>query len=557
MDITKSSLYQAFRKLSQNSEKSVQSGRSLSDLDSYLHVERPIEKILRNKMDEVDRNGGGIVLLVGSAGDGKSHLLSRIRRDYNWGDDSFYNDATASCSPTKTAVQTLKEALVDFCDSAIDTTKRKLVLAINLGKLNAFIEDEEVKNSYSKIVNATIGIFDGDDATDEVETERIKIVLFTKEQVFELITGSYENVPVTSNFLSTILEKIVSENDDNPFHIAYRHDKQQEGLKESPVLINYEILRSKSVRETLVKTVIEAIVRFKLIITPREFLDFIFSILIYEDIDHYNEKDTYYKALLPTLFYCGGTNLILKAVAKLDPVLYSNTGHDKDLATLFTSYAIPNESESRMLEAGVPACVVKRVNTFYKNNGRDLEATTKFVFRLCHLLSYHSESTVYNEFISLLPRVLTSDTEAMSYVYEMVARALPRHFGSFYERSNMIPIEVQGGKYKLFTSLDFEPQPIESIFDSNHPTCFPLYINLSWAIGEKRIQLKVDYQLYTYLSDLDHGRVVTSYEHGRSTTFGTFARELSSMSNQGEVMIVKFDGTEKKLKNIFGNVRLG
>ena len=106
-------LKEAFLHLSQHSVDSVQNGKSFTEWDDYMHVDRPIENKLYEKMDEIDNAGGGIVLLVGSAGDGKSHLLSRIRQMSDWGDNSFYNDATASSSPKKTAIDTLKEEKVN------------------------------------------------------------------------------------------------------------------------------------------------------------------------------------------------------------------------------------------------------------------------------------------------------------------------------------------------------------------------------------------------------------------------------------------------------------
>ena len=136
-----SRLKEAFLHLSQHSVDSVQNGKSFTEWDEYMHVDRPIENKLYEKMDAIDAAGGGIVLLVGSAGDGKSHLLSRIRQKFDWGNNSFYNDATASSSPKKTAIDTLKEALADFKDASLYKTTSKLVLAINLGKLNALIDD--------------------------------------------------------------------------------------------------------------------------------------------------------------------------------------------------------------------------------------------------------------------------------------------------------------------------------------------------------------------------------------------------------------------------------
>ena len=74
MDETK--LVKAFRRLSQGSKQSVQSGLELDDFDDYMHIDRPIDKAVRRAMDDIRQKGGGILLLVGSAGDGKSHILS-------------------------------------------------------------------------------------------------------------------------------------------------------------------------------------------------------------------------------------------------------------------------------------------------------------------------------------------------------------------------------------------------------------------------------------------------------------------------------------------------
>ena len=74
-----SKLYQVLSTLSQSSAESVQTGNGFSDIDKYLHTERPISDELMDRMIEIDNAGGGIILLVGSAGDGKSHLLSKIK----------------------------------------------------------------------------------------------------------------------------------------------------------------------------------------------------------------------------------------------------------------------------------------------------------------------------------------------------------------------------------------------------------------------------------------------------------------------------------------------
>ena len=70
-------LLSIIQKLGQGSIDAVQNGETLGELSTYLHVSRPIEKQLKKKMSEIDAAGGGIVLLVGSAGDGNQKRISK------------------------------------------------------------------------------------------------------------------------------------------------------------------------------------------------------------------------------------------------------------------------------------------------------------------------------------------------------------------------------------------------------------------------------------------------------------------------------------------------
>ena len=76
--MAETALIKAFKRLSQGSKQSVQSGQSLDALDKYLHVDRPIDIAVRTEMDNICRIGGGIVILVGSAGDDTSYRLCRM-----------------------------------------------------------------------------------------------------------------------------------------------------------------------------------------------------------------------------------------------------------------------------------------------------------------------------------------------------------------------------------------------------------------------------------------------------------------------------------------------
>lgn len=550
-----SRLKEAFLHLSQHSVDSVQNGKSFTEWDDYMHVDRPIETKLYEKMDEIDAAGGGIVLLVGSAGDGKSHLLSRIRQMSDWGDNSFYNDATASSSPKKTAIDTLKEALADFKDANLHNTRSKLVLAINLGKLNALIDDEDIKADYKEIVYSTLPIFDDDDTTPPIDTDRVKVVMFVDQQAFEFHKDSMERT-VESKFLSAILEKIISPAPNNPFHKAYKEDIASGASSKDPLLLNYELLSIPDVRNTIVMTIIEAIIRFKMNITPREFLDFIYSIMVYPH--EYKEKKDFYEALLPTMLYCGSENLIQKAINKLDPLKQSSTEHDKQLSVLFTSYSIPTTYFDTQQLAKLPSELVRRTNEFYANNGRDIERTTKFVFRLKHLLSYHTESKVYSSYIDILKGIYNNDIHKMQEIYSVVSRAIPRHYGSYYAKANMVPLNIQGGRYRLFGSLQLKPEKIKPYYSETEHNKFLLRFDMSWRFSDSPVTLRMDYQLYSYLYELNRGKLALSYENEKDLTFSRFVRQLVDKCNcEQEITVVRADLPEIELiESSFGNIEL-
>ena len=133
------SLLNQLKSLCHGSQEAVQSGAHFSELDKYLHVKRPIDNEICNHMDEILRVGGGILLLVGSAGDGKSHMISYLKSIERYKDFVFYNDATEGCSPQISAVETLKFALGDYRTATLNETSSKTVLAVNIGKLQDLV----------------------------------------------------------------------------------------------------------------------------------------------------------------------------------------------------------------------------------------------------------------------------------------------------------------------------------------------------------------------------------------------------------------------------------
>lgn len=105
-------------KLRKLSMESVENTASFDDFKKYLHVLRPVEEELRSLLNRVNAvNKKTLILLCGSAGDGKSHLLSYLRNADSanlLNGFELYNDATESSAPLLTAGQTLTSAQNDL-----------------------------------------------------------------------------------------------------------------------------------------------------------------------------------------------------------------------------------------------------------------------------------------------------------------------------------------------------------------------------------------------------------------------------------------------------------
>ena len=548
-----SELKTIFLKLRQGSSQAVQNGHSFNDLEKYLHVKRNVEGYLVKLMEDIDAIGHGLILLIGSAGDGKSHLMSSIKQDYPALAERFhfYNDATESYSPNYSSIETLKKVLASFQDELIDSSTEKLVIAINLGKLNAFIDDEYNKHHYTKLIELVSCLFDNDlhTTSNTIQDGPIRFIDFSCQQIFEMEFDSGKEYPVTSIFLRKLLEKITRPASNNPFYLAY-NNSVVDGTHD-PIVVNYRILQWKATQSTIIRLIIESIVRFKLIVTPRDFLDFISCIIVYNGIEEYKPRVDYFKALLPSLLFENTGNNILESISKLDPLKFSSTEHNQALATLFTSSEPPADYLTDDLK---DLGLYDKIKSYYENNGKDSSNLTKFLFRLKHLKSYHSESVIYKSFINYLVGYYKRDFQnSILPLYELVNTAIPRHYGAYDSTTDLVPLNIQGSRFRLYASVVKEEDFQCPEYNAENPNSFNLYMVLNWVSGGVRITLKLDYQQFEYLASLNQGRLSLNYEGDRNHDFSRFIHELVKCSSADKKVMIKSDEEiVKTLSKIMG-----
>lgn len=545
-----SKLVKVFKRLSQGSKQSVQNGQDLDAFNKYLHVERPIEKAVRKEMDEIRAQNVGLLLLVGSAGDGKSHMIASLKKDYP--DFKYRNDASESPDPQMEAREYLKLCLEDFNDNSIATTSAKLMVAINMGKLSEFIDEEDVKNRFHELVSCAKTLFD-EDNLHHVQTRKIRIVSFGNHQIFELYPEKKDDYPVDSEFIRAVLQKITNPSKENIFYQAYKESKPVVD-EYDPAYINYELLCIPAIQDSIVKILIESIIRFKLLLTPRELFDFVYRIVVPNSIKEFKKSTHFFSSLLPSLLFEGGDGKIFKTIALLDPLKQGCIDHNKILSDLFTSTKVPTHINSA-LQGKVHQVFFDSLTQFYQNNRNDVDNISKLIFRLDHLLEYHSESEEYRDFLDILCGYYNKDTDRIDKLYEKIICCIPHYYGSYTNEDHVVPLNIQGRDYKLFVNCkDLMPvwNDEDVDFNQENRNQFVIEIMTRWNVNSP-LTLKVEYQLYEEICKICKGKLTLATERDHNLLFGRFINELVMQTDyQNSIIIISPDNKQYTLKRGLG-----
>ena len=545
-------LLKTFRRLSQGSKQSVQSGQELDDFDNYMHVDRPIDEAVREAMNKIRNEGGGILFLVGSAGDGKSHMISTLKKQY--ADFEFRNDASESPWPNIESIEALKIFLNDFKDATLHTTSAKMLVAINMGKLSAFIDDYQVKTEFAEIADCAKTLFDEDNLRHD-ETDRVRIVSFANHQIFELFPEQKDaDYPIDSLFIKKVLDKISSKSKDNIFRTAFNNSKPI-GTDFDPCYVNYQLLCIPAIQDAIVKIIIEAIIRFKLMLTPRELFDFIYRIVVPDSYATFNPSKDFFKSLLPNILFGGGENKILKCLTILDPLKHGSIDHNDYLSELFTSIAIPDELCFGILKDKLHPRFFEILDEYYKNNRNNIEDISKLLFRLKHLMDYHSESEEYRSFLRILCGYYDNDEDRLYPLYETIQRCIPHFYGSYTDKPNVVPLDIQGKEYKMFVSCDnLKPDLQDAVpFDEKNRNKFVVEIDTHWKVNTPVPLLKVEYQLYEYLCKIRRGKLAQTDDRNHNLSFSGFISNLVKQTDFKEkVIILTSDNQQLTLSRTFG-----
>ena len=556
-------------KLRKSSSDSIDNVESFDGFKEYMHVVRDAEKDLKKILRQVNASAKKtLVLLCGSAGDGKSHLLSYLKNSdtekllENY---LIWNDATESYAPEKTAIDTLSEVLSNFKDENLDSPGQNIILAINLGVLSNFIESkygDDFKLLKQYVFN--VNIF----------SSKVNEKGYDSNSYFQHISFSdyhmylLEKDGVNPEYIDALFERIVSQNESNPFYVSYKMDCSSCPLSSRcPIKRNYEFFMNVSVRRYIAMLLVNVIVREKEILTTRELLNYVFDILVAQDFDFARFQNSsvnvskflneYLGCIMPTiLFDCDDVTLIMDKTHKYDPLLDRDETADDLAIEYYVADDVSNTIKKLLVDSPYVDIFNDKKNIEVINSDRALKSK---LFNVLVRTKAISLGTVFGDDFQKYVRDLFSynagKVSKLSNLYSDVEDAVTNWCGN--ESEGNICIDDQHKEFALYENIKFEEflenMPQETSKDRLNRFLPYIIVEFQDVMGQP-IRLDVDYSLYELIGKLKKGYVQTAEDRNNHADFISFITKILKTGSADKYMIAI---SEKGQKAVLEKTKFG
>lgn len=551
-------------KLSTSSQEAVESCESLNAFKTYLHVKRSIQdELIELLIESNESKGAQLILLCGSVGDGKSHLLAYLNENYSHILNNFtvHNDATESFDPELTEIETLAKVLDGFSDEKIETSNEKLILAINLGVLNNFLEEDFAKKKYKKFIKFIneSKVFNQDNIIDGHKDNNFKLVSFGNYNFYELTKEGAK-----SYYVESLLNKIVSNEEGNPFYKAYLKDLEEKFS--SPTIVNYKILSMPLVTKRLTELIIVAMVKYKKLLGTREILNFIYEILVPSNIEEFDMGSSaidYLGSLLPNILFSSlDRGMLLNVINKEDALKLRDEKIDElliklnissDIISVLSGYLDEDELEIVKFILGD----IRNLNCLTEAVKQEVVDTIIRLLRLIgndYIMRVFGDET-FEKFIIYLYYFNSGQPKEYKKLFEEVKEAIFKWNDS--PRENYIYLNEKLQSFKVAEKLDLKLTKAGCCTENKKETLerFKTNINIGFEIpskGKKEI-VELDYQLYKKIVDINNGYYASKNDREEAIIFVEFIDKLLSLGDMENELLIEDKRDKKSFRLIFEN----
>jgi len=559
------------KKLKESSKEAVENLSAFSPFKTYMHVKRNVEDELLDLLGKANRlKKSQLILVCGGVGDGKSHLIAYLKDKHpdlliNF---KLHNDATESFEPHKTSLDTLNDILGPFSDHKLQYgNPTKLILAINLGALNNFI-DSKYKDRFQQLISYV--------KDKEILESTVNKNNFNIDSNFQFINFSdYHMFSLTeqgprSQYMSQIFNKIASTEDNNTFYDSYKKyclDCPDKG--KCPIKENYEMLLKDGVKSKVIDILIEAIVKKKIIISTRSLLNFIYDLIVNSYLDSMNIqqllitiknmsiKNYVDYSLTSNLYQHKDLSNILYAVSELDPANIRDEKLDnliiqlnitEDISTLFNQYVeldkdsylgkVLNNYENIVSEFNDIKLVKDKVDL--KNK------LIKLFIRLYRFIPSDNELNMddnrYLQYMKDLYFWNKGVISNLSTLYEEIKNAIYKWNGENRNESTNIFVGKNQMKYRMSQRLEIEPHlgNIHYLEDNEMYKFIPNLV-LEFLGGNNGLPfiIDIDYSLYNLLKDINLGYRPNKKDKYNFISFIEFISKIMENGSQSKEIIIE------------------
>ena len=556
--------------LRKQSMESVENTAHFAEFKRYLHVVRPVEEELRGLLRKVNSEGKKcLVLLCGSAGDGKSHLISYLRHADSEGlldEYELYNDATESSAPELTSIDTLYDKLAPFNDeNYYKDDGFRMILAINLGTLNNFIESEKGKAfSHLKEYVETNEIFSSYSRENIYQPNSVfQHISFADYQVFTLKEDT-----VGTEFLETLIGKVFLAVENNPFYNAYSGNNSCSLCQRCPVRHNYEFLSKPENQAAIIRKIVEVVVKDKAIVSTRDILNFIYDIIVHPSFD-YNSMcaatsdvkylTKYIQCTTPMLMYeYDDISPLINAMRNHDLLKERQSSMDVDTtrfhsleniyeafsnATCNTPYERLNDTSKIAVLGGIKPELKKLVYRFIVRTKE-----IKGEYQASH------QQELLSEFIKYLYYQHSGKEKQLKKLYESTKKAIMGWDGQF--DSDYICIDDSNERFWVIEHLLIQPaiykdKPYEDDEVLRFSTNIRLRFKKTNGAPTETAEINMDYALFEMVSAMREGYRPTVQDKNKHTDFVSFVQQLIEFGDKGTRIMLLPKDNEKDYRIIF------
>jgi DNA phosphorothioation-dependent restriction protein DptF len=551
-------------RLKQSSKEAVENTEEFNKFKQYMHVERPFEKELKEIIEEMQqKEKPHLVLVCGSVGDGKSHLISYLKATNPelFSNTNIHNDATESFSPNETSIDTLNKQLANFTDIALLAgeyeDRNHLVVAINLGTLSNFLnskyqDDFTVLREFVKDHK----IIDEEQSNYDVNIELpFRFINLSDYHLYELTPEG-----ITSSLQESLLEKICNNNKNNPFYASYlQHCQNNCAVGDiCPVKKNFEMLNKERVRKLIISQLAELNIKYKSIVSTRTYLDFIYHILVHDELEQLGSSNKnkikkmspsqYLSALLPNRFYDYSENTeIFREIKKFEPGTNRTDQLDQLIITFFNTIKaldiykkyITDETINELNLLPILSSEIKvdlkkqlfisliRFNKFLPLNENDVIA---------------SIDTDYEKYVQYLYAWNINDIKKIRHLYQDVIKSIYLWNGFADKDTINLFVGRNQVKYRISESLNLIPfVQSKEITNIKKLERFLTHMVLAFEIEDKKSihKLNIDYYLFSLIQKIKQGYSPNSQDKNNFISFVDFINRVLKEGSQDKSINIK------------------